>query len=125
MFFSVPEPVAGIEPLFDFVREELNSGIGRGGFIAGRVFEKEIPVSRRVLCYHRRTGNLVHYTYSDIDGNYRFDDLEPNANYFVVALDENNDAVQYNAVVQDLIAASTDPLKVIIYPDGPIDNGEG
>lgn len=125
MFFVVPNPIISSEPQFEFIKKRLNSGIGRGGYIAGRVFEKEIPVSRRVLCYHRRTGNLVNSTYSDIGGNYRFDDLEPNANYFVVALDENNDAVQYNAVVQDLIAASTDPLRVIIYPDGPIDNGEG
>ena len=125
MFFVVPQPIISGKPIFELIKEKLNSGTGKGGYISGRVSEKEIPVSRRVLCYHRRTGNLIHYTYSDIDGNYRFDDLEPNANYFVVALDENNDSVQYNAVVQDLIAASTDPLKVIIYPDGPIDNGEG
>lgn len=125
MFFVVPDPIISSEPQFEFIKKRLNSGIGRGGYISGRVSEKGIPVSRRVLCYHRRTGNLVNSTYSDIDGNYRFDDLEPNANYFVVSLDENNDSVQYNAVVQDLIAASTDPLEVIVYPDSPIDNGEG
>lgn len=124
MRFIVPEPVVGGRPQYQFIEAKLPTGRGRGGYIAGRVFEKEIPVARRVMCYHRRTGSLVNSTYSDDDGNYYFDDLEPNTNYFVISLDENNDAVQYNAVVQDLIAASTDPLRVIIYPDGPIDNGE-
>lgn len=125
MRFFAPKPIISGKPIFELIKEKLNSGTGKGGYISGRVFEKEIPVSRRVMCYHRRTGLLINSTYSDIDGNYRFDDLEPNANYFVVALDENNDSVQYNAVVQDLIAASINPLEVIVYPDGPIDNGEG
>lgn len=125
MRFFAPKPIISGKPIFELIRKKLNSGTGKGGYIAGRIFEKEIPVIRRVMCYHRRTCLLVNMVYSDINGDYYFDDLEPNASYFVVALDENNDAVQYNAVVQDLIAASTNQSEVIVYPDGPIDNGEG
>lgn len=124
MMFMVPDPIIGNRPAYEFVKGKSQSGVDRGGYISGRVTEKELPVSRRIMCYHRRTGALVGSTLSNENGDYRFNDLSPNASYFVVSLDENNDVVQYNAVVQDLIAASTDITEVIIYPDGPIDNGE-
>ncbi len=83
-----------------------NTGQGDTGYITGIITEKEIPVSRRVMCYHRLTGDLVGKTWSGIDGSYTFTDLIADVEYFVTSIDENVDAVQYNAVTQDLVAAS-------------------
>lgn len=81
-------------------------GVGDNGFISGIVTEQGKPVSRRVICYHRRTGARVASTWSSDDGKYRFDNLIADVTYLVTSVDENNDAVQYNAVTQDLITAS-------------------
>ena len=78
-------------------------GRGRYAAIIGVVTENSIPVSRRVFCYLRKSGALIDVTRSDKDGNYRFDNLSLTASYYIVSLDENGDAQQYNAVVQDLI----------------------
>lgn len=75
------------------------------GVIVGTVKEKGAPVSRRVFCYERKNGTLAATTTSDADGNYSFDGLALNPDYYVVSLDENSDKVQYNAVIQDLIRA--------------------
>lgn len=80
-------------------------GIGGRGFIAGRVLEQGLPVVRRIMCYHRNSGELVSIVFSDNSGDYRFDNLKLNAKYYVLSLDENDDATQYNAVVQDMIVA--------------------
>ena len=79
---------------------------GSDGYIKGIVTEGTNPVARRVMCYHRRTGVLINTTLSDSAGGYRFDNLIAGVKYFVTSVDENNDAVQYNAVTQDLITAS-------------------
>lgn len=79
---------------------------GDDGYIKGIVTEGANPVVRRVMCYHRRTGALIDSTLSDSNGNYRFDNLIAGIKYFVTSVDENKDAVQYNAVTQDLITAS-------------------
>lgn len=73
--------------------------------IIGTVKEKGKPVSRRVFCYSRNNGVLVATTTSDANGDYRFDGLALNPDYYVVSLDESGDKVQYNAVIQDLIRA--------------------
>lgn len=80
--------------------------VSRKGFIEGRVTELGIPVVRRVICYHRRTGVQVGSTYSNANGYYRIDGLIPNAKYYVTSIDNNSDGIQYNAVTQDLISAS-------------------
>lgn len=87
-------------------RSFAKQGEGADGFITGIVTEKELPVIRRVMCYHRKSGKLLKTTWSDINGHYRFDGLVANLAYFITSVDENADAVQYNAVTQDLIAAS-------------------
>lgn len=87
-------------------RSFVKQGEGADGFIAGIVTEKELPVIRRVMCYHRKSGTLLKTTWSDINGHYRFDGLVANLAYFITSVDENVDAVQYNAVTQDLVAAS-------------------
>lgn len=86
--------------------DSIRSGQGETGYIKGVVTEKAIPVSRRVLCYHRLSGGLVGSVWSDDNGNYVFNELIAGVDYFVTAVDQNIDAVQYNAVTQDLITAS-------------------
>lgn len=88
------------------MRVQSKIGEGVDGFIAGIVTEKELPVIRRVMCYHRKSGELLKTTWSDINGHYRFDGLVANLAYFITSVDENVDAVQYNAVTQDLVTAS-------------------
>lgn len=84
----------------------LKNGQGDSGYIAGIVTENSLPVSRRVMCYHRLTGAWLATTFSDDDGKYRFNGLVAGVKYFVTSLDENEDSTQYNAVTQDLITAS-------------------
>ena len=74
--------------------------------IVGRVFEKDIPVSRRVACYDRKSGQLVAQTWSSENGDYEFNNL-PNdgRHYYIVTTDGSGSNTYYNAVVQDLIQA--------------------
>lgn len=84
----------------------LASGIGTDGYIIGKVTENGVGVSRRVMCYHRHSGALVGTTWSNDDGAYLFDGLIAGVKYYLTAIDGNTDAVQYNAVTQDLVVAS-------------------
>ena len=83
-----------------------SQGEGADGRIVGVVTENGIAVSRRVMCYHRKSGALVRTVISGTDGSYELNGLVAGVKYFVTSVDENNDAVQYNAVTQDLITAS-------------------
>lgn len=71
--------------------------------ITGQVLENNTPVSRRVLLYERCSGQLIAQTYSDTNGHYRFDNINEQATFFVVSLDEYKDGIDYNLVGQDLI----------------------
>lgn len=84
----------------------LKNGQGDDGYISGIVTENSLPVSRRVMCYHRLTGIWLATTSSGDDGVYRFDGLVAGVKYFITSLDEADDGIQYNAVTQDLIVAS-------------------
>lgn len=95
------EKINGSNPLY--VRR---SGEGVDGVIKGIVTENGTPVSRRVMCYHRMSKTLVSTVISDKNGAYIFNNLIAGVKYYVTSLDSNNDAVQYNAVTQDLITAS-------------------
>jgi len=74
--------------------------------ITGRVFEKDIPISRRVALYDRKTGQLVAQTWSSENGDYEFNTL-PNddRHYYIVTTDGSGSNTYYNAVAQDLIQA--------------------
>lgn len=87
-------------------KSQTKNGQGDDGYIAGFVTEQDISVSRRVMCYHRLTGDLLASTWSKPDGSYRFNNLIAGVKYFITSVDENNDGIQYNAVTQDLITAS-------------------
>lgn len=85
---------------------EKSQGEGADGRILGVVTENGVGVSRRVMCYHRKSGALVRTVLSGIDGRYEIKNLAAGVAYFITSLDENSDSVQYNAVIQDLIIAS-------------------
>lgn len=82
------------------------AGQGDDGYIVGKVTEQGVPVSRRVMCYHRVSGVLVRTVRSDTSGDYRIDGLLKNTRYYITSIDEIGTDIQYNAVTQDLITAS-------------------
>lgn len=90
----------------DMRRHLIGAGVGDNGIIIGKVTEQSMPVVRRVMCYHRMSRVLVTSTWSDSGGDYQLIGLIAGIKYYVTSLDENGDAVQYNAVTQDLITAS-------------------
>lgn len=80
-------------------------GIPITGSISGQVQEQTIPVAGRLVkLYYKPTGDIIASTYSDINGNYSFAGLEPNATKYVVAA-YNNIPLQYDAVIHDNITA--------------------
>lgn len=81
------------------------SGTGVGGYIAGQVLEKGVPVSRRVMCYHRRTGSLIAKTWSSEEGNFRFDGLEPGIGLFLTSVNDMGLTIPFNAVTNDLVVS--------------------
>lgn len=68
--------------------------------IFDRVLIKGVPSKRKVCLYHRSTNELIATAWSDVAGNYHFDNLRPNTEYYVLALDHERN---YNAVIQDMI----------------------
>lgn len=104
IFIAKPLTLVGVPQVI--ARLTYIDGQGTTGYIKGKVTENGIGVARRVMCYRRRTGVLLYQTTSDSNGDYRIDGLIAGLKYFVTSIDENKDAVQYNAVTQDLITAS-------------------
>jgi len=88
-----------------FVRSAL---IGRppafagDGIIAGNspglVTVAGAPAARAVHLRDAQTHRLVARTFSGTDGTYRFDDLNPDRRYYLVAFDDSR---RFNAVVRD------------------------
>lgn len=73
------------------------------GAIAGTVKEKgspDKPVRRRVRLHLKSTGVLIKEMWSDLAGNYAFNNLDTTVTYYVVAFDHNDN---YNAVIKDSI----------------------
>lgn len=83
-----------------------SNGQGDAGFIKGRTLEKDIPVSRRVMCYHKRTGALIAKTWSDSEGYFEFNNLEPGLELYITSIDNDGNAVNHTAVTQDLLTAN-------------------
>lgn len=74
---------------------------GGPGFIAGTVKEKSTtdhPLVRRVQLYSENTFTLVAETWSQADGSYRFDLLDPTHRYSAIAWDWQH---LYRAVIAD------------------------
>lgn len=81
------------------------------GSISGVVLENDAPVVRSVMLYERTSGMYVSRTESAADGSYQFIRTNKNLTYFVIAIDDNKDAVQHNLVGQDLITGDYDQRK--------------
>lgn len=82
-----------------------NIHFGGAGVIAGTVKEKAAqsgspnrPLARRVQLFSAQTNLLVAETWSGADGSYRFDHLDVDRRYTVVALDHLH---HYRAVIAD------------------------
>lgn len=84
------------------------SGLTGNGSITGRVFENGTPVSRRVMLYDRATGAYAGQVRSNDNGDYKFKRTNENLTYFVIAIDDNKDDIQYNLVGQDLLSGDHD-----------------
>lgn len=85
--------------------ETASDGQGESGFIKGRTLEKNVPVSRRVMCYHKRTGRLIAKTWSDSEGYFEFNNLEPGVELYITSIDNDGGVVNHAAVTQDLLTA--------------------
>lgn len=81
----------------------LPEKLNHKGVIVGRVYRKDTPVVRRVLCYERSSSQLVGDTISNENGDYGFYNLPMDKFYYLVTIEKNNDGIQFNAVIQDLI----------------------
>jgi len=57
------------------------------GYIADKVTINGLSVHRRVCCLEAVTFRLVGDTWSDTNGNYRFDNLSADLTYIVVSID--------------------------------------
>lgn len=77
--------------------EVQTSGNGR---IAGKVTIENIPGSRKVRLYRKADGMLIRETWSASNGDYSFEGIDPNWEYFVVSHDHLR---VHNAVVSDMI----------------------
>lgn len=84
-----------------------SDGQGDGGFIKGRTLEKDVPVSRRVMCYHKRTGALISKTWSDSEGYFEFNNLEPDLELYITSIDNDGNPTNHAAVTQDLLIAAS------------------
>lgn len=94
-----PVGLPELKPLNGFLFRKLFTA-DMTGIIADKVLIKGVPSKRKVCLYHRSTNELISTTWSDEAGNYRFDNLRPNTEYYVIALDHER---QYNAVIQDML----------------------
>lgn len=115
-FITVPfASKVKLHPVIDASLSQTNSGSGSlppslsgNGSITGIILENGAPVSRSVMLYERNTGAFAGKGKSKADGSYTFNRTNENLTYFVIAIDDNEDATQYNLVGQDLIAGDHD-----------------
>lgn len=115
-FITVPfASKVKLRPVIDSSLSQTSSGSGSlppslsgNGSITGIVLENGAPVSRSVMLYERNTGAFAGKGKSKSDGSYTFNRTNENLTYFVIAIDDNEDATQYNLVGQDLIAGDHD-----------------
>jgi hypothetical protein len=78
------------------------------GFVQGRITIKGAPVARRVRLFDALTGLLVGQAWSQPDGHYRFDFMDPARDYLVLSDDYQR---QFNAVIADGVRP-----EIIAYP---------
>lgn len=74
---------------------------GGSGRVAGVVTIENVPGRRQVRLFNKKTALLVAEMWSSITGQYAFDGVDADQEYFVLAHDHLR---VYNAVVQDMLA---------------------
>lgn len=73
------------------------------GVVSGFVLDESAQgIQRTVRLYNRSTGNLIGEVVSGTDGSFTFADVV-NENHYVVALDDETDADDFNALIFDFI----------------------
>lgn len=70
------------------------------GFVAGKVTIEGVPASRQVRLLDGRTVRVIAEVWSAADGRYRFDTLNADREYIVLAHDHER---QFNAVIADWV----------------------
>lgn len=100
--FTPEFTIYGQASFYDMPSDAFNAfyPFNYNGVIADKVLIKGVAASRKVCLYLRATNDLVATTWSDNGGNYRFENLAPNVQYYVLALDHTRN---YNAVIQDML----------------------
>lgn len=78
-------------------RMQNDSGFGT---ISGILTVLSIPRARKVRLFNAITGNMVRETWSNLQGQYSFPQMDMRHEYFVVGFDHQE---LYNASIQDLI----------------------
>nr|DAU56811.1 MAG TPA: hypothetical protein [Caudoviricetes sp.] len=82
---------------------------GGRGYIAGEtegiVTVGGQPAERKILLFERRNFKVIRTQWSKADGSYRFDYLNPNKEFLMVALDHKK---QYEPVSYDFIKPYVD-----------------
>jgi hypothetical protein len=74
------------------------------GTISGTVKVNGTPVPLYwVRVYYRPNGLPARSGKTDANGNFSFTDLDPGAQYFVIAFDDLNQSPDYNAQIFDLV----------------------
>jgi len=105
---GTPDPVHTIA-FFDQIDGSGGNGTPSGtvtdparqGRIQGTVTDENgQPIRRRVCCFERTTKRIVREAWSDSTGAYRFNDLDPNKRFTVVAFDYTG---ENNAVIADMV----------------------
>lgn len=77
------------------------------GFIAGLVTVAGSPAMQKVLCFDKLTDRCIAATISSEDGRYRFDHLNPDREFYVIAFDGPD---RFNAVIRDQIKPASDEV---------------
>jgi hypothetical protein len=80
-----------------YTKEILDSGTGT---ISGITTVENIPCSRRVRLYDKHSGRLIREMFSNSVGEYKFERINANLEYFVVAHDHLR---IYNGVISDML----------------------
>jgi len=68
-----------------------------GGYFEGYVYEKGIPVSRKLYLHRRDTGELIATTTSSGNGYYKLETTYSGSHY-IVCLDDSS-GVEYNDLI--------------------------
>ena len=106
LFAGIMPAIQLLTPAQSTFPDTAADGKGDTGFIEGQVLEKGLPVSRRVMCYHRRTGMLIKHTRSSDNGYFRFNGLAAGIKVFVVSIDDTGNPVIQKAVIGDFVTVS-------------------